>query len=201
MKKWMNVLLSLVMAALLVCSMAMPALAAELPSVSIPVTVSLTGTLPSPAENYTIVLAADNRAYPLPAGAQQGTYALVINGKGTANLPAMTFDRVGVYTYKIYQVAGSNDRCTYDASVYTLEVTVTNKPDFSGLESTVVLSASGQDTKLAGLEFRNSYPVIVSETPRTGDDSDPMLYAGLLAVGMILVLGLVVTRKKKEIDE
>lgn len=189
------------MAALMVCSMALPAWAAELPGVSIPVTISLTGNQPYPAENYTIVLAADNQAYPMPAGSHQGAYTLGITGKGTANLPVITFDRVGVYTYKIYQVAGTNKNCTYDATVYGLEITVTNKPDYSGLEYTVILSASSQDAKLDGVAFVNRYPEPVSETPRTGDDSNPMLYVGLVAVGMVLVLGLMMTRKKKEFDE
>ena len=201
MRKWLNVLLSLVMAVAMVCSMALPAWAAELPGVSIPVTISLTGNQPYPAENYTIVLAADNQAYPMPAGSHQGAYTLGITGKGTANLPVITFDRVGVYTYKIYQVAGTNKNCTYDATVYGLEITVTNKPDYSGLEYTVILSASSQDAKLDGVAFVNRYPEPVSETPRTGDDSNPMLYVGLVAVGMVLVLGLLMTRKKKEFDE
>lgn len=201
MRKWLNVLLSLVMAVAMVCSMALPAWAAELPGVSIPVTISLTGNQPYPAENYTIVLAADNQAYPMPAGSHQGAYTLGITGKGTANLPVITFDRVGVYTYKIYQVAGTNKNCTYDATVYGLEITVTNKPDYSGLEYTVILSASSQDAKLDGVAFVNRYPEPVSETPRTGDDSNPMLYVGLVAVGMVLVLGLMMTRKKKEFDE
>ena len=73
MRKWLNVSLALVM--IVICSMTMilPAYAAELPGVSVPVTISLSGTLPYPAEDYTVVLKADDSAYPMPEGSVESS--------------------------------------------------------------------------------------------------------------------------------
>ena len=56
---------------LLICGVTMvqPAIAAEPPAVTIPVTISLSGTLPSTAEDFVIMLKADDASYPMPAGA------------------------------------------------------------------------------------------------------------------------------------
>ena len=79
------------------CSMTMvlPAYAAELPGVSVPVTISLSGTLPNPAEEYTVVLKADDAEYPMPDGSVDGAYSLTITGEDTENFPTITYDRVG----------------------------------------------------------------------------------------------------------
>ena len=56
MKRWISTILGTVMAVMCMVSMSIPAFAAESPEVSIPVSVSLSGTLPKPAENFTIKL-------------------------------------------------------------------------------------------------------------------------------------------------
>ena len=56
MKRWMSVILGTVMAVMCMMTMTVPAFAAENPGVSIPVTVSLSGTLPKPAEDFIIKL-------------------------------------------------------------------------------------------------------------------------------------------------
>ena len=202
MRKWFTVFLALVMTVMCSVTMVLPAYAAELPGVSVPVTISLSGTLPYPAEDFTVVLKADDADYPMPNGTVNGVYSMTITGEGTENFPTITYSRVGVYTYTVYQVAGTNRKCTYDDTVYTLVVTITNKEDYSGLEATAVLYPDSDGEKLPGAEFENKYKVEPpSDTPKTGDESTPLLYAVLIVVSMGLIVGLFLTRKSKKIEE
>lgn len=200
MRKWLSV--SLVIAVICSMTMILPAYAAELPGVSVPVTISLSGTLPYPTEDYTVVLKADDSAYPMPEGSVNGVYSLTITGEDTESFPTIIYDRVGIYTYTIYQVAGTNQKCTYDDTVYSLTVTVSNKEDYSGLEATAVLYSDSDGDKLSGAEFANKYKVEPpSDTPKTGDESSPLLYAALIVVSMGVIVALFLTRKSKKCEE
>ena len=202
MKKLTSVFFALLITAMCCITTALPAYAAELPGVSVPVTISLSGTLPYPAEDYTVVLKAEDAAYPMPSGTISGAYSMTITGKGTKNFPVITYDRVGVYTYTIYQVAGTNKKCTYDETVYTLLVQITNKEDYSGLEATAVLYPDSDGEKLPGAEFLNKYKVeLPSDSPQPGDESSPLLYAVLLIVSMAVIVTLFLTRKRKQSEE
>ena len=202
MRKWLNVFLALVMTVICSTTMILPAYAAELPGVSVPVTISLSGTPPYPAEDYMVVLKADDSAYPMPEGSVDGAYSLTITGEDTENFPTITYDRVGIYTYTVYQVAGSNKKCTYDDTVYTLKVTISNKEDYSGLEATAVLYPDSDGKKLRGAEFANKYKVDPpSDAPRTGDESSPLLYAVLIAVSIGVIVALFLTRKSNKSEE
>ena len=146
-----------------------------------------------------VVLKADDSAYPMPEGSVDGAYSLTITGEDTENFPTITYDRVGIYTYTVYQVAGTNQKCTYDDTVYTLKVTISNKEDYSGLEATAVLYPGSDGDKLPGAEFANKYKVDPpSDTPKTGDESSPLLYAVLIAVSMGVIVTLFLTRKSKK---
>lgn len=204
MKKWLNVFLALVMTVMCSMIMILPVYAAELPGVSVPVTISLSGTLPYPEEDYKVVLKAEDADYPMPEGTVNGACSMTITGEGTANFPTIIYDRVGVYSYRIYQVAGTNKKCTYDDRVYTLTVTVSNKTDYSGLEATAVLHLDSEGDKLPGAKFENKYKVEQEPTPdlpKTGDESTPLLYAVLMVVSMGVLVRLFSTRKSKKIEE
>ena len=206
MRKWLNVFLALVMTVICSTTMIMPAYAEELPGVSVPVTISLSGTLPYPAEDYVVVLKADDSAYPMPEGSVDGAYSLTITGEDTENFPTITYDRVGIYTYTVYQVAGTNQKCTYDDTVYTLMVTISNKEDYSGLEATAVLYPDSEGDKLPGAEFDNEYETVKPtptdpDSPKTGDESTPVLYAVLIAVSLGVIVCLFLTRKSQKAEE
>ena len=202
MKKLTSVFFALLITAMCCITTALPAYAAELPGVSVPVTISLSGTLPYPAEDYTVVLKAEDAAYPMPSGTISGAYTMTITGKDTKNFPVITYDRVGIYTYTIYQVAGTNKKCTYDETVYTLLVQITNKEDYSGLEATAVLYPDSDGEKVPGAEFLNKYKVeLPSDSPQTGDESSPLLYAVLLIASMAVIVTLFLTRKRKQSEE
>ncbi len=171
MKRWMSIIFRAVMAAMCMLAMTVSAFAAETPAVTVPVTVSLTGTLPEPAEEYNVVLKAEDAAYPMPEGAKDGEYALTITGESTENFPEITYNRVGIYTYTIAQVAGSNEKCTYDKTVYTLTVQITNAEDGDGLEATAVLYADEDGNKRPCAEFTNEYEVETTEEETTVEET------------------------------
>lgn len=204
MKRLMSTVLGILMAVMCMMGMTLPAFAAENPGISIPVTVSLSGTLPKPAEDFTIKLRADNASYPMPEGAVGDIYTMTITGEDTKNLPTISYSRVGVYTYTVYQVAGSNKKCTYDDTVYTLTVYITNAEDGSGLEATAVLYPDSEGDKLPGAEFKNVYETVKPtnpDTPQTGDESNPILYAVLIAVSLGVIVVLFLTRKARKTEE
>lgn len=206
MKKWLNVFLALVMTVMCGTTLVLPAYAAELPGVSVPVTISLSGTLPKPEEDFTIKLRADNASYPMPEGSVGDIYTMTITGADTKNFPTITYNRVGVYTYTIYQVAGNNKKCTYDDTVYALTVYITNAEDGSGLEATAVLYPDSEGNKLPGAEFDNEYETVKPaptdpDTPKTGDESTPVLYAVLIAVSLGVIVCLFLTRKSQKAEE
>ncbi len=206
MKRLMSAVLGILMAVMCMMNMTVPAFAAENPGVSVPVTVSLSGTLPKPAEDFTIKLRADNASYPMPEGAVGDVYTMTITGADTKNLPTISYNRVGVYTYTIYQVAGSNKKCTYDDTVYSLVITITNAEDGSGLEATAVLHPDSEGDKLPGAEFKNVYETVKPKptdpnTPQTGDKYNPALYAVLIAVSVAVIVTLFLTRRSRKTEE
>lgn len=187
-------------------------------SIQIPVAITLDGYPPAVAEDYEIVLAADNEAYPMPANSESGRFTTTLTGAAAASLPAMNFDSIGVFTYTIYQTPGSNELADYDDSVYNLVVYVTNAKEGSGLETTVILYKVGQDDKYSEVAFSNKYaaeptppvqpkpavpsPVAPAKTtqfdpPSTGDDTVIMPYVIALAAGLGLLLWVMVSPKSK----
>lgn len=116
--------------------MTSPVLAAELPRTRIQVNVSLEGTLPTKAEEFTINLKAEDISNPMPSNSTDEIYKMIVTGEDIKSLPEIVFSRVGIYRYTIWQDKGNNADCSYDNSVYYLTVYVTNKKDGEGLEDT-----------------------------------------------------------------
>lgn len=207
MKKLMKVILGMLVAVICSLTMAIPAFAAEALEVSVPVTISLIGTLPDTAEEFTVELKANGSACPMPEGSVNDVYTMTITGADMKNIPAITYSSVGVYNYTIYQVPGSNETCAYDDTVYSLTVYITNAEDGSGLESTAVLYPDADGEKFPGVEFVNEYEVVTpsaspqptppSDLPKTGDKFAPLLYVVLSVVSLGMVISLLLINKKK----
>lgn len=207
MKKRIRIMIAMVMSIVCCLVAAQPALAADQPGISVPVKVSLSGTLPSQEETFTVTLKADDAAYPMPTEAENGVYSISLTGAESKNFPTMVFDKVGIYTYTIFQTAGANKKCTYDSTVYTLQVTVTNdeSDDNEGLVATVAMRPGTGDEKLPEAEFKNVYETeqtpVANDTPKTGDDAQPLLYAGLVLVSIGVIAGLIVTKNRNRKHE
>ena len=116
------------------------------------------------------------------------------------DLPEAETERI--YTYTIEQIAGLNPLCAYDPSVYHLKVSVTNAQDGSGLTAMVALRSEEADEKLAEAMFTNRYgtsPVPRdSNPPKTGDESNILLYGYLALVSIAgLVVSVVIQKRGK----
>ena len=198
------------------------ALAAEVSTVELPVTVRLTGFPPEVDEDFEIVLKSNDSAYPMPIDSSSGVYKMVITGASTAKLPEINFSALGIYTYTISQTAGADELCTYDESVYNVKVYITNAEDGSGLESTVIAYMTSEADKLDEIEFINDYEIEIPDDEIPGGPTDPpatdppsteppddapktgdtviwpyiTLFIGAIAVILILTL----TGKKKKVE-
>ena len=123
--------------------------------------IKLEGTAPSPAEKYKILLKAEGSlTSPMPSGSTDEGYVLSIKGSGTEKLPVLSFESPGVHTYTISQIKGSNSQCSYDETVYTMKVYVTNNENGPGLVSEIVLTVPGMDGKPEHIIFVNKYPTV-----------------------------------------
>lgn len=190
-------LISLFCAVLCMFALAQPA-AAAVSGVSIPVTIKLKGNKPPKPETFTVKMYADDADYPMPEGSENGVCAITIRGADTVEFPAITYDRVGIYTYTIYQVEGTNPRCKYDDTIYTMTVYITNAENGDGLVANVALYADGTGSKMAEAEFTNRYKYEPSDTPQTNDESNFPLYALLAGASILVLLLLFLTRKREE---
>ena len=214
MKNWLKAILGTVMAVVCMMTMSLSTFAAENLEITIPVTISVSGTLPEKAEDFIVKLTADDTSYPMPEDADGNEYTMKIAGGATKNLPTITYDKLGIYTYTIYQVAGDNKKCTYDEISYSLTVYVTNKEDGSGLEVSAVLYPDTKGEKQACAEFKNQYESVTSTptatptptptktpSPDTGDNSATAYYAVIIAAcAAVIAIALVARRKRNNQD-
>lgn len=165
--------------------------------------IKLEGTAPSPAEKYKILLKAEGSlTSPMPSGSTDEGYVLSIKGSGTEKLPVLSFESPGVHTYTISQIKGSNSQCSYDETVYTMKVYVTNNENGPGLVSEIVLTVPGMDGKPEHIIFVNKYPTVPDDPddpdgPQTGDSSHLWLYICLGAVSLTALVTLFLTKRRK----
>lgn len=197
--------------------------AAEALITEVPVQITLSGTLPEAAEDFSVVLKADDASNPMPQGSADGACTLVISGENTESFPVIRFSKVGIYHYTISQQSGSNADCTYDNSVYRLTVTVTND-EAGGLGAISVLYRNEESEKLDCAVFANVYVTepeteTESETepetetekqtakqtetdkssaPKTGDSSNLALWIALMIAAAIIVSAVFFARKKQQ---
>lgn len=190
---------------------------------SIPVEVTLEGTLSDPAEDFVVKMEAEDASYPMPEGTEDGVYTLTINGAGKASIPSITFDKVGIYTYKVYQE--KTDKQTVkklDDTVYTITIYVTNPEE--GQEGLQITVNKETNDKKQEIVFNNEYETVTpspkpsskpgspaTPTPTstpisrkglvdTGDTSSMWLFAAVSGVAVVGLGILFFVRKKYSED-
>ncbi len=127
---------------------------------------------------FVFVLAADDAAYPMPAGSANGILEVKFTGEGKFNVGTLEFTQAGVYTYTFSETPDDVPGYTYDDTVYVIEITV---KDISGyLRAYTGITVDGE--KADKLYFDNIYddpylnpppsdgPVI---NPDGGEDAPP----------------------------
>lgn len=101
------------------------------------------------AERFTITLTPEDGA-PAPAAD-----TVQIKGSGTASFTGLTYTAPGDYRYTVRQRTGSTAHMTYDATVYTVTVRVTNQP--GGGLGTEIWAVGASSDKTGLLLFQNRY--------------------------------------------
>lgn len=91
----------------------------------------------------------------VPRDAQSDKATDVREGEGTLEFDKLTFDRAGVYTYTVDEQDGTLGGVTYDRTVHTVTVTVTEDAKAHRLVASVAYSngKGGEE----GILFRNTY--------------------------------------------
>ena len=136
----------IVEAALLLLLLPLQARAAEYKcTAELPVEVRTSGA--ATAERFTITLTPEDGA-PAPAAD-----TVQVKGSGTASFTGLTYTAPGDYRYTVRQCAGGTAHMTYDATVYTVTVRVTNQPN-GGLGAEI-WATGGSSEKTGLLLFQN----------------------------------------------
>ena len=160
---------TLLIAMLSIQMLCIHAVAAEHPSIKLPVTIEQKGDYPYKAEELNVVLKAADTVCPMPEGSADGAYTLVVKSGTTGEFPEIQFPKLGIYNYTIHQEEGSHSRGRYDETVYQMRVFVTNAENGEGFESTTLLYIDDINTKYADINFENHY----KEAEREDDDPSP----------------------------
>lgn len=103
----------------------------------------------------------------VPRDAQSDKATDVREGEGTLEFDKLTFDRAGVYTYTVTEQDGNLGGVTYDRTVHTVTVTVTEDADSHTL--TAKTEYSTENGSEDGIRFNNTYQpqnVLVELTAR-----------------------------------
>lgn len=112
---------------------------------------TISGDTPTSKETFQFELSSqeEQEGMILPEDMQ-----ITISGEGQAEFAPVTFTKAGVFEFEVYEVTGSNEAYTYDTSVWTVRVTVTDED--AQLQTTVeYLSEEQSNTEFA--EFENVY--------------------------------------------
>lgn len=91
----------------------------------------------------------------VPRDAQSDKATDVREGAGTLEFDKLTFDRAGVYTYTVTEQDGNLGGVTYDRTVHTVTVTVTEDAKAHRLAASVAYSNGKASEK--SILFRNTY--------------------------------------------
>ena len=155
-KNFKRVALMLCVLALCLGAVGMTAFAAYEVRAEIPVSITLTGTQPQEEELFTVELTAAEAACPMPQGAENGVYTMVMKATSKASI-VIDFNKLGVYNYTVRQIPGENGDCYYDDSVYNVTAYVTNSETGDGYSLTVVVYRDQETEKLDAITFANRY--------------------------------------------
>lgn len=196
-------LAAMMLTVLLAFSLGCTALAVQTPvQVDQEVVITLSGSLPSPRETFTVVMEALDDKNPMPGGQVGGTYEIEIKGekkKGNSGwFPTITFDHVGVYKYRIWQEPGNHPRGRYDDTVYTMTVQVTNSADYQSFEVVVFFNDNEGGPKPDNNLFHNSYKAPKGTVTPTGVADDWPYYLAASAALMVISLFLMTKLRRRE---
>lgn len=160
---------------------------------------------PDETETYTFQLEADDESYPMPADADgESSMTVDIEGAGSIEFGKIYFTEPGTYTYTVTEVAGDNDDCEYDDSVYTVKAVVKEDPDTYELSVTTTYTKDGESYSKASFRFVNTYPEEEPDEPEptpganTGDPNNPFAVLMVFVLAGLGLGGLYVYKRRHE---
>ena len=106
----------------------------------------------SPETAFSFLLKGEE-GEPMPEGSEGSAKIVTRSGSGETELGRITFEKAGVYSYRISELDGGEEGWSYDGALYTLTVTVTEQG--GKLEASYKLEKEGQAAEK--LEFVNRY--------------------------------------------
>lgn len=188
-RKW-NICLLL---ALLLAALMMPAAAADYScTASIPVRVHVYAETDA---EFTVQLEAEE-GVPLPEDC-----SLTFTGSGEGSFGAVEYTVPGDYIYTVTQVKGDADYVTYDDTVYTVTVRVTNDGK-GGLVAEIWAVGDQSTQKSEEVLFSNRYapptqpPVTPPQTGDTANVGPLMAVFAAAATGLAMLLAVVWKRSR-----
>ena len=129
---------------------------------------------------FKFTLTRNDPSYPMPNNATTDSVETSVAVSGDNNFGELVFTQPGTYVYTIKEVIGTNQRVTYDKSVYTLTYTVF-KNDDGELDFTYHITKTTEDGTVTEIDqreckstpplvFTNDYP---EPEPQPTPDPEP----------------------------
>ena len=129
---------------------------------------------------FKFTLTRNDPSYPMPNNATTDSVETSVAVSGDNNFGELVFSQPGTYVYTIKEVTGTNQRVTYDRSVYTLTYTVF-KNDDGELDFTYHITKTAEDGTVTEVDqcecnstpplvFTNDYP---EPEPQPTPDPEP----------------------------
>lgn len=182
-------------------------------TVDIPVYEQVVGDTPRTDETFTFSLNAIDGA-PMPDGSVGGTKTVQITGEGNTSFGPIGYTELGEYHYTISEAKGSNQRYSYDETVYSANVQVTWKNKVGGeMVATLYLAKEDGIYKQEKALFTNQYtradgtaasPMSLTDTFKsnsallqTGDLTNLIPWVVLSAVPASVAIAMMIWKKKR----
>ena len=125
---------------------------------------------------FKFTLTRNDPSYPMPNNATTDSVETSVAVSGDNNFGELVFTQPGTYVYTIKEVIGTNQRVTYDKSVYTLTYTVF-KNDDGELDFTYHITKTAEDgtvTEVDQCECNSTPPLVfTNDYPEPEPEPEP----------------------------
>lgn len=156
--------------------------------------------VPAFADSFNI-----NAKVPVSCVGEGGTFAMYEDGRevdrislkgGEKGAFSVSLTSLDYFEYIIKQVDMNNEVILYDEAEYTVKIVTILNDDDEAVPCITIYDEDGK--KLDEIIFRNYAP----DVPKTGDENDLFLWAGLAAAAVCgIFVVLILGKRKKETEE